>query len=471
MHKAYFKSLFSRYRQLLFVYALICFCCVPLGSLLTRVDRADGYVGLGTMALVIFGIFMLILGFVLPLVSFRFNLNKKSVDTVYSLPISRKELYNTHYFAGLIMIVAIPTICFLIDIFIITLRFERVPMVFNLRMLLNYVAMLLAVTSLYSLNTWIVNKANNLVDALILEAAYEAIPLILMLATMVFIPAHIVGMAGFDLIDLSIYKWISPSIMIFTPLSNFEMYLYSGTVNTTIFLEMLCSIISCVFFYLVALFTFNKREGEDAQQVSRDFFTYPFVVNIVSIALISTSNVIQMDILPIIVYLVITFTLFMLMHFVSERSTKIKKVHIIKFILILLAFNIFNYASKQTYFFGINQRKVDYSKFDQLTIDSSVFYYDFNSHDVVTIDLKNMDEIDQELIESLLNLQGIAAERFRQGEYDEFNYDGRTNEYVNLSFRNYDNNEQEQRYYSLSREDFKEVLSNERFIKLLKELG
>lgn len=469
MHKAYFKSLFLRYRQLLFAYALICFCCVPLGSLLTRVDRVDGYVGLGMMALVIFGIFMLLLGFVLPLVSFRFNLNKKSVDTVYSLPISRKELYNTHYFAGLLMIVVIPTICFLMDIIIIMFRFSRVPMEFSLRMLLSYGAMLLALTSLYSLNTWIVNKANNLVDALILEAAYAVIPMVLILATMIFIPAHIVGMAGFELIDLSIFKWISPAALIFTPLSNIGMYLSSYSVNATIFLEMLCSSVCSVFFYLAAKYTFNKRAGEEAQQVSRDFFTYPLIVNILSIALISTINIIQFDILPLLVYLMITFTLFILMHFVSTRSTKIRKSDILKYLLILLAFNVFNYASKQTYFFGINQRRVNIEEYDELIVSSSLIGNQLDYHNPITMNLKKMDKKDEELLDSLLNLQNIAAERFRQGEYGQEYHNGISGEYVSLQFRKYASNVYEYRSYTLSVEDLKEVYSNERMNELWKQ--
>ena len=51
---------------------------------------------------------------VLPVMSFRFNVNKKSVDTYYSLPISKKELYIVHYLAPLAALIVPMLVMFLL---------------------------------------------------------------------------------------------------------------------------------------------------------------------------------------------------------------------------------------------------------------------------------------------------------------------------------------------------------------------
>ena len=95
----YYLSILKRQKKLLFLYTVIGFVAFPMVALIST--NYDGGRGIYEYSILMYAIFMGACALIMPIVINKFMLNKRSVDTYFSLPISRKHLFDVHFFAGL----------------------------------------------------------------------------------------------------------------------------------------------------------------------------------------------------------------------------------------------------------------------------------------------------------------------------------------------------------------------------------
>lgn len=464
MHKAYFKSLLLRHRQFLIIYTIICFCTSILISLLANFHVPDQQYGVGFTNLAVFAGLMTIMAMVLPYINFSFNFHKKSVDTYYSLPISRKKLFNSHYLSGLLMIIVIPTCFVILNLLMIKLRFSSVSGDYMIRFILCYLAQVLSISFLYSLNTWIVNKSNNALDAIILVAAYAILPYVLLLITEIFMMEHLVGIPSYSFINIEAFKWISGTLLAMKPLSYFDALSRNEVLSSMIYIEMLVSLFMSVGFYFAGLRTFRKRKGEDSQQISRDFFTYPLMVNIATVYLISMIYVTDKSLGQISMYLFITFLIYLIMHFAINRSTKVTKKIVLKYVIFFVIFNIFGYVSKQTYCFGVNLQTVDLEKYDQVDVYYANRMNNSYEYAQITFDLNEITLEEKLLINEFLEVQKFEAEYLKKHSIHRVK-DEEMVVSINLKFIR--GEDVAIREYHLKKEEVKNIEENELLRKLI----
>lgn len=464
MYKSYFKSLILRQRQFLIIYTIICFCTSILISLLANFNVPDQQYEVGFMNLASFAVLMIIIAMVLPYINFSFNFQKKSVDTYYSLPISKTKLFNIHYFSGLLMIIVIPTCLVILNLLVIKLRFSAVSSEYMIRFILCYLVQVLGVGFLYSLNTWIVNKANNTLDAIILIVAYVILPHVLLLITEFFIAEHLVGITSYDFVSIENFKWLSGSILTMKSLNYFDALSRNEVLSSVIYIEMLVSLFMAVGFYFAGLRTFKKRKGEDSQQISRDFFTYPLMVNVATVLLISSIYITNCSWGQIFMYLMITFLLYLFMHFAINRSTKVTRKLVLKYMAFLVAFSVFGFVSKQTYFFGINLQAFDLEQYDHV----GLFYSDHSTDERMRVeyDLNEVALEEQILINEFLEAQRIEAESLKKYATCRVNEDELV---ITVQLKLIRGKEIDFREYDFCKEELKNIEENELFKKLFYE--
>lgn len=419
----YFKSIVKRQKKLLLLYTIIGFVAFPMVALIS--NNYDQGQGIFEYSILINMIFMVAGVMLIPLAMYYFSLNKRSTDTYYALPISRKNLFNVHFLAGLAYIYVPLLINYLLGTLVLIIRYGLHR--FGLFALFIFLCEIIITIAIYSINTLIVNKANNLVDAILLIAGYTALPYILIMSASSFDSMFVVGYSE-HLIEF--WKWfdfVSP-LTVLIRLSNASYYLeqvYTNNFNFN-FLWILYEFIIFIGFYLWAVSVYKKRKGEASEQISDDFFTYPLLVNCLSVALVFVVTLgVTVDIIYTITLFIISFIIYLILQFTARRSVKITSDLLIKYFVLLISFNIFTFICNETYYFGINLIKPNLDDYSVMYIR----YYDYDDNKGVDhyalVDLNNMDESETVLAENLLTFQEKAAELKKDNFYTwNYNYNG-----------------------------------------------
>lgn len=413
----YYLSILKRHKKLLLIYVLIGFVAFPMATLISN----DVHYGRGIyeFGLIMNGLFMIICGMVLPPIIYKFMLNKRSVDTYFALPIKRKHLFDVHYLAGLTAMLVPLMINFLLGVLILTVRFGlgRLPLL----ALFLFVFEMVAATALYSLNVFIVNKTNNLVDAVLLIAAYTILPCMAIMCLAGFIARFTVGYTAVYWDYSRLFDYFSPfTVMIRLMNYSLDKITLKDIGIFWLFYEMAMIVI----FYIWSMKTFEKRQGEDSEQRSNDFFAYPLVVNLASVLLLSMYIIDFSNLTLTIGILVITFVIYLAMHFVSRRSMKVTARIVIKYFAILITFNVIALVAHKTAFFGYNYTQPKLEPYNYLVVECE-FYKDgdWTSEDYsAVINLKNVSQSEQRLVEEVLNLQTIAADYKKNAAFNSNDY-------------------------------------------------
>ena len=441
----YLKSLLMRQKKLLVLYFIVCFVSYPLVLFIDEFINVSSDLGI-----IVYGIYMLIMAFILPFVAFRFSFSKKQVDTVYSLPIKRKNLFDAHYFSGIAVILIIPFINFMIGM-IIGLITGSIIIPHILGIMLCYLACAGVALLAYSFNTWLVNITNNNIDALIMIVSYLVLPYIVYLAWDIFSMSQSVGLT-----PPNIMRWIeyvAPINLLSTYLSYIRNYVF----DTMFYFKIIYSVIIVITFYFLARYTFIKRKGEDSEQISTNRFTYPVVINVLSFAFITNFNLTEVPLVALIMYLVVSFVIFAIMDFVRRRSTKINRQLIIKYIVLLVAFNLFSIVSKQTSFFGLNNRVLDISGSREFYIE--LYTPDGSESRMMRVNLNQMTPEQQKVVDDAIKLQALATKQFKEGTYAEGDYE-KDIVYVNVGVTKYSSEGYEMSnrgYYTFEIKDIPEI--------------
>lgn len=464
---AYMKHLVLRHKTLLMLYTFVCFISYPLLTILTERPYIDDLMAIGGT---IYMIGLLVIFLVLPVFIFKFNLSKKSVDTYYSLPISRKSLFFAQYVT--------PLICALLPVI---LNYALGTIVLTIRASINhydwwggpagtfeaFIAFILALIPLvagYAMNTYFVNKCNALMDAAIVTLGYNVLPYLLILTVAIYLENHTVGTGGIlnDIDYFTIARVMSPYYRSFEFFV--EYYSQRDVFNFLLFFKTLYNLAFLTVFTWLGLKTFQKRKGEDAEQITNSFITYPFLIHIASICIISFLDITRMlDIVWIVVFTAVIFVIFTIMNFIANRSVKFTWKIAVKFIILMIAFNCFNFVANQTELFGINKQHVDMSDKKKVEVE----YYHYNSeingqYNGVEILIPGVDD---ERIEEIQQLQDLASKQYKEGIYGWDNPDAHSGEMVEINVRYWDEGEinRDYRYYRFMMDDIQHILDDVEF--------
>lgn len=226
--------------------------------------------------------------------TFRYKMDKRSIDTYYSLPITRQELMISHYIVGLLVLLASFTTVYFASVINLSLRQN----LYNMSsFFVGYPIAILSIILFYTINVCIFTKANNVVDGCIFILGYLA--LFFMIATKItdFVntpfPAYAFTtffpiLGAFDLTndfaikgyDATINAKTIPAI---TPPSEFTVN-YFNTYQRAV-LGVIFSIILTIILVVYTILTLKRERAEDVEGTSEQFLGYKLLIPTYSILL------------------------------------------------------------------------------------------------------------------------------------------------------------------------------------------
>ena len=378
--KHYFINLFKRKKKILALYTFICFMAYPFLEIASIIANESTYQLIEitricfTLSLITLGLFAA----VLPIFTFKFSHTKKHVDTYFAIPMNRNHLFKAHFIAPILGACIPLLINYLIGGIIVVFFEASISQYFELLALLLLAFVIFAV--IYSVNTFFVLNTNNVLDSVIVTAGIAILPLIFSSAVNWFIDSQII-----DTGMIEIYEYTDSIIKVLLPYTGFvliedalvSMYNYFtiNFKNIEWFYIIYYAIMGIVFYFLSKI-TFKKKKGENAEQLSTSFVTYPLLINVGLLSLILLFNIAQMDIIEAILVIIGLFVAYVIAQAIANRSMAINMKMILKFVVLLVTINGFNYISRQTEFFGINRQVIDYTKYDIIEIQYYPYYED-----------------------------------------------------------------------------------------------
>lgn len=441
----YFKNMFLRKKKLLMLYTFICFMAYPFILIVTRMTEhyARYSYNVYMVSQLMFGGACFVLGalaLVLPIFSFKFSFTKRNVDTFFSLPINRRHLFKSHFFAPMIGAMVPLLLNYLIGAAVMV-GMCSVPLhtVFELLLLLLMAFVFFMI--IYSVNTFFVLHCNNLLDACVIGGSLIFLPILVYTALYVFLNSQIVstGMVSieYDLPEI-VLNLLNPYTTLvrlqslinisFTP----ELYLDFSDYP---FIYLIYYLIIGVLAYVGASRQFKKKKGEDAEQLTTSFITYPLFINVGMISFIILFNFVRAELIEAILWILVLFVIFVIVNGIAKRSMHLQKSMVLSFVVILTVVSGFNYISKETEFFGINRRVIDYT--DYAHVDWQLSRFDEIDSDELDVDLsvKEMSETEKEMMQYLEELQKAASLNFKEGNYIDSQY------HLSIVYHKYDDKE------------------------------
>lgn len=463
---AYMKHLILRHKTLLLLYTFVCFICYPLLTILTENPYIDDLMAIGGT---IYLIGLLIAFLILPVLVFRFNHNKRSVDTYYSLPISRSSLFFAQYLT--------PMLCALIPVI---LNYALGTIILTIRATINnytwwggpggtfeafvvFVLALIPLVAAYAMNTYFVNKSNTMFDAAIVTLGHNVLPFLIILAVALFIDNHRVSTGSIDYDYFLISRILSPNYRCFDLyISYFDNRI---TMDFDLLLKTLYNIGFFVLFTVLGVKAFKKRKGEDAEQITNSFITYPFLIHVASIFIMSFLDITEMwsETVVVILFIAILFVIFTIMNFIANRSVKFTWKILAKFVILLVGFTCFNYVARETELFGLNRQHVDMS--DKAKVEVRYYYYPEGKDGQYQCVETLLVGVHDERIEEIQNLQDLASEQHKEGIYGWDHPYARSNEMIEINVRYWDEPERNRVYrnYRFLMDDIKDILDDIEF--------
>lgn len=375
--KHYFIDLFKRKKKILALYTFICFMGYPfieIGNLIIN-EKASQFISITQTSFILALCVLGILAAVLPIFTFKFSHTKKHVDTYFAIPINRNHLFKAHFIAPILGTCIPILVNYLIGGIILVIFTGEFMLYFELLILLLLAFAIFAVV--YSINTYFVLNTNNVLDSVIITAGILVIPLIFSSAVSIFIDSQIVrtGMVEIYPITDEIIKLLLPYtgfVLIADAIENLYHILVIDFESIEWFYILYYFVLGIVFYYLSKK-AFKNKKGENAEQLTTSFLTYPLMINVGLVSLVLIFNIIQMEFITAVLVLISLFVAYFIAQAIANRSMTINIKMVLRFIALIVVVNGFNYISKQTEFFGINRQVIDYTKYDYVEIEYNSF--------------------------------------------------------------------------------------------------
>ncbi len=260
-----------------------------------------------------------ILATIIPVMQFRFKMNKISIDQMYSLPIKREKLYLSKYIIGLVCLL-IPLVVIYLYWLICMLTFNHL---FEIEYYLYYFPILIVFPSLlYTLFAFAFTRGNTVLDGIIN----------MFFASYIFALITSVGDIIFDFsknYSTEQYFAYSPFVMLSNLMAEKMMYesnlavrptwtlteFTTSKITATVILSLL-SVVSGVLFVIL-----NKKEkAENTMQITESWFSYKTMIpiNIVFFFILLFDSAEGIGVIYLLIVSFIGYTIY-------RRGLKIKK--------------------------------------------------------------------------------------------------------------------------------------------------
>lgn len=328
INKHYFSYLFTS-KKIGWIFFFVMYIAIALSSLISSGTLVGNvFATIVTIA----GMESIILAFVLPIFLLSFVHHKTSCDLYFALPIKRSDMICT--------IIAFSfTICF--GFYVCTILISYLFTLFStntihLVPLLGSSAFLaLGILTLLVVNSMIYLFANNVIDGIIILGAYTVIPLLYTILCSGINDILFLNNANtmfFNGIFLSPITMVYANFIALTAHLYYNTSMFMGTFSWiyTILLVVYCCI-SCYGLHQ----QFVKRKTERAGSVSNDFFSYPFIINIYTLFMLTSlaCSILTGFVSNYFILVLLTFLCYALALFIYKRKLQITWKNICTFVL------------------------------------------------------------------------------------------------------------------------------------------
>lgn len=212
----------------------------------------------------------------LPIVHFNFINSKSGVDTYYALPVSRKEIYITTmiYIVGEILITHFISI---LPILLIDGAY-----LFELFGFIKFLLMdVISIIATVCIASAIFMKAYSTLDGVVIVLGYLFTPILLFISYCTLIENTAYGaVVPFNYITYFFY----PYMYILAMTSCFED-VYASMMTNSYFISMLLVILIGAIGFGSIMSDSKKRKAEYAGAISNNFFSYPLIISLLTIAI------------------------------------------------------------------------------------------------------------------------------------------------------------------------------------------
>lgn len=421
----YFKSLFIRKKKLLLLYTFICFMGYPFIMFTDMIVHKGTSVIQITIASFSFALCVLgILAVVLPIFTFKFSMNKRNVDTYFSIPMNRSHLFKSHYVAPLLGACVPLILNYLIGGICLMFEVKNGVLVYFQLFLLLLIGIALFV-AFYSFISFFVLKCNNVVDAVLISVSVIILPFLLHLALSCFMESQTANnMLDLNAIPLFVNQLLS---IIYGFVEIFKSISYDY--NATLMVQFNLINWSWMIYYLVvggmfaylAFQTFKNKKGENAEQLTTEFVTYPFMTTVGIFALMLLFNLVYVyDLVGILFSVVALFVVFVIVEGIAHRTTRVSMKSVMKFVVMMILINGFNFVSKETEFFGLNRYVVDYHDYKKITFVIDEYSDEYISTEVSIYPQFELDEDEKELLSFVKEMQAETSKRKKELNYNDW---------------------------------------------------
>ena len=395
MNKAYLESLVNDNKKLNYSILVILLLSFPIVNVFGIMQPYNTYES-SVVELKFMYIALTILTLILPVYNLRRFQSKKSGDTYYALPITRKSIITTILVYTALQIIIPFTISYAIGMIIMC---GIVDMVMVLGLLITTI---INIIILLIINMFIVEKCNTTIDSIIILIGYHSLVLLIIIALDSFISNNLIsGNILFDISILSNNFSISP----YNVLIGFQQYFtykmqpifYNFDEPAPIILFVIYSVVAIIAYKLLVK-SFKNRQAENCDSLTNNKWTYPFIINACTICFImqiNFNNGLHNILFPITILLGLNF----IGLFISQRSFKLNKKVLVTFAIVFSFCFGFTKIAYATEFFNIANsfegreshvsiyfdQNVDYMVSDNEEMDTHYRYeIDFNQ-DVLTL--------------------------------------------------------------------------------------
>ena len=440
MNKDYFKSLIKKNKKLNIVLFIAFFLSYPFLTILSFGDNP------GSVKMDYLYLMVIITTLILPVYNIKMFQSKKAIDTYFALPIKKIDLMKSTLFYTIIQISINFTFSFILGLFISKLWFG-----FGLINIVSCILVtILSITIIVTVNFFIVEKCNNTLDSVIILTSYHLLLLAIYQGVSQFarnvIPysngfIRTIGYAdlAFILSHFNPYTLLVRIFLHFELIKNSMFYQYSEPEIVFPYLLLGIQVIIGIFAYILLMKSFNRRKAEDSETLTNNKWTYPFIINAFTIAIIMCLDFARgfMYYLPLLVIVIVGN---LVITFISQRKIKITKKTLLllmsSFVVVLIlskiAFhtNFFNLAYSfemhDTSIELIIVHKIDDGGPGEDTITTYIYQYELaGSED----DKQMLNEFQKEIVDEFYELNKLNT------------YDGKGNS-VTINYEDGQNDDQ-----------------------------
>ncbi len=209
---------------------------------------------------------MTLLTFIVPVLTYSFKMNKRSIDGYYALPLKREKLYLVKTIVGLLLVFVPFTIAYWCGFIVLLFRSHLFQLVWYLP---AYFGFLLFGLCAYGLNAFVFTRGNRVWDGIVLMMTYA------------FIGLLIVGYIEY--VTHTVVFWRhEENFSIWGPMivfcGNMERLICNFETDDWSVWTFLYPIFTGGVSYFLLFFNLRFEKGENAEQVSESWFGYKLMI-------------------------------------------------------------------------------------------------------------------------------------------------------------------------------------------------